>query len=173
MSPGECITVIGILTTLGVSVFNLINSYRHNKKTAFINSVTSSRLKYIQDLRNAVASFCGLVNSYSIRSEEITPSQKWELTKESDRLKFLIRLHLNPIDVKWDHKISPLLDEIINLTDKDPEQKIKDLIELTQYILKLEWEGVKLESEKGILSERAKKALSEKYMMYYNGRVSL
>lgn len=164
MTTTEIVTLIGIGLTFFVGVFNLIVTFRNVRKTAFINSVTASRIKYIQELRESISRFCALANSYSSRISKLTYEQYWELHKESDTLKFLIRLYLNPEDHYWDSRIIVLTDELMLKNDKDPTVTIQELITITQYLLKLEWEGAKLESEKGILSDSEKKELYNKYV---------
>jgi len=164
MTTTETVTIIGIGLTFFVGLFNLIVTFRNVRKTAFINSVTASRIKYIQDLRESISRFCALVNSYSNRISKLSYEQLWELHKESDTLKFQIRLYLNPEDEYWDNKIISLIDQIILKTDKDRTEQIKELITITQYLLKLEWEGAKRESEIGIISEIEKKELYNKYV---------
>jgi len=164
MTAIETVTLIGIGLTFFVGVFNLIITFRNVRKTAFINSVTASRIKYIQELRESISKFCGLIYSYHSRNLELTDEEEWKLDKEADSLKFLIRLYLNPEDEYWDDKIMGLIDQIILNTDKGPTEDIKSLITLTQYLLKLEWEGAKRESEVGIISEIEKRELYNKYV---------
>lgn len=155
--------LIGILLTFLVGVTNLILTIRNSTKTTFITAITNSRIKYIQEIRNYISDFCGLIYSYNIRLKDIDPDKLFELHKQADKTKYLIRLYLNPEDKYWDDKIIKLLDEILQLTDKKPNEKIEELITITQYLLKLEWEGAKLESEKGILSKLEKQELYNKY----------
>ncbi|MCX2573652.1 hypothetical protein [Pedobacter sandarakinus] len=164
MTTTETVTLISIGLTFSVGVFNLIITFRNVRKTTFINSVTASRIKYIQDLRDSISRFCALVNSYSNRISKLSYDKLWELHKEADTLKFQIRLYLNPEDEYWDSKIINLIDQIVLKTDKDPTENIKELITITQYLLKLEWEGAKMESEIGIVSEIEKKELYNKYV---------
>jgi hypothetical protein len=153
----------GILLTFLVGIANLVVSLKNNKKTTFINSITNSRIKYIQEIRNYIADFCGSIYSYNSRRNELPPDQLLALHKQADKTKYLIRLYLNPEDKYWDDKILKLLDEILLLTDKDPNSKIEELIIITQYLLKLEWEGAKLESERGILNKIEKQELYSTY----------
>lgn len=167
MKQTEIITLVGIGLTFIVGVFNLIVTFRNVRKTAFINSVTASRIKYIQDLRESISSFCGLANSYANRIYKLEYKEVWALHKEADKLKYLIRLYLNPEDEYWDKEIIALTDEILLHSDKDPTVSIEKLITITQYLLKLEWEGAKKESEIGIIPDLEKKELYNKYVMKY------
>jgi hypothetical protein len=164
MKTIEIVTLIGIGLTFIVGVFNLFITFRNVRKTAFINSVTASRIKYIQELRESISKFCGLAYSYNNRLYKLEYKDVWELHKEADSLKFLIRLYLNPEDEYWDIKIIGLIDQIVLKSDKDPTESINELITITQYLLKLEWEGAKRESEIGIISDIEKKELYNKYV---------
>jgi len=164
MNTTEIITLVGIGITFLIGVFNLVVTLENVRKTSFINSVTASRIKYIQELRESISRFCALAYSYNNRVYKIEKIEVWDLHKEADTLRFLIRLYLNPEDKYWDNKIIKLIDEIILKTDKDPKKEIDELIEITQYLLKLEWEGAKRESEIGIIPNIEKKELYNKYV---------
>lgn len=118
MTTAEILTLSGIGLTFIIGVFNLFLTFRNVRKTAFINSVTSSRIKYIQDLRESISKFCGLAHSYANKVYKLEYKEVWELHKEADNLRFLIRLYLNPEDDYWDNKIINLIDEIIIKSDK-------------------------------------------------------
>ena len=168
----EIVTLVGIGLTFLVGIANLFISIHNTRKTIFINSITASRIKYIQDLRNSISKFCGLVSSYNLKTDKLEKIALFELHKEADTIKYLLRLYLNPEDIYWDKAIMDLIDDILKLTDKDPVPKIDDLIILTQYLLKLEWEGAKLESANGILPELKKKELYNKYETLHKRKVN-
>jgi len=164
MTTTEIITITGIGLTFSIGVCNLIISLKSVRKTTFINSITASRIKYIQQLRESISKFCGLAHSYANKVYKLEYKDVWELHKEADNLKFLIRLYLNPEDDYWDNKIIDLIDKILLKSDKDPAEPINELVIITQYLLKLEWEGAKLESENGIISKTDKKKLYDSYV---------
>lgn len=168
----QILTLAGIILTFIVGVANLYVAFRNSRKTIFINSITSSRIKYIQDLRNNISEFCGLVYSYNAKNVNLTDKDLFEIHKEADKLKYRLRLYLNPEDIYWDTKIMDLMSEILTLTDKDPTNKIEDLMIITQYLLKLEWEGAKLESQKGIISKEEKRTLYEKYVELHRNHIN-
>lgn len=171
MTQTEIITLVGIALTFLVGVLNLILTFRNVRKTTFINSVTASRIKYIQELRENISRFCALAYSYSNRTHKLQYEQIWELHKEADSLKYLIRLYLNPEDEYWDNKIIGLIEEIVIKSDKDPKPHIEELIKITQYLLKLEWEGAKKESEVGIIPDIDKQELYNKYVEKHKSSV--
>jgi len=174
----QIITLIGVVLSFIVGAAGLWIGIRNSRKTIFINSVTNSRIKYIQDLRNSIAEFCGLFNRYHIllNDNPILSSEKLKILESADKLKYQIMLYLNPEDADWDKKIIQLIDDIRALIDVESSdnvnkqtttQKINELIMITQYLLKLEWEGAKRESQKGILSKREKDKLYRKYLRLY------
>ncbi len=173
----QIITLLGVIFSFIVSAAGLWVGLKNSRKTNYINSVTASRIKYIQDIRNRMSEFCGLVYSYNAtystsHSLAATPEKLFELQREFDKLKYLIKLHLNPEDTYWDDKILKLIDDIIALTDKDPKEKIDDLIVITQFLLKLEWDGAKLESQKGILSKEEKDNNYKRHVQLYENYIN-
>lgn len=172
----EKITLIGLILTFIVGIANLIITIRNTRKNTFINSVTASRIKYIQELRNTISQFCGVVfraynYHYNDQSLNLPFEKTMQLEIEADKLKYLIRLYLNPEDEYWDEQIIWLIRDISKkvhvkeLKDiGDFKQKIEELMIITQYLLKLEWEGAKIESKKGIISDVEKKELYNKYV---------
>lgn len=172
MTTTEIVMLIGIGLTFFIGILNLIITFRNVRKTAFINSVTTSRIKYIQELRESISKFCGLAHSYANKIYKLEYKEVWELHKEADNLRYLIRLYLNPEDDYWDNKIISLIDEILLKTDKDPSEPINELITITQYLLKLEWEGAKRESEIGIIPDVEKKELYNKYVERHKKSIS-
>lgn len=169
----QLITLLGVILSFVIGTLGLWVGLRNSRKTNYINSVTASRIRYIQDIRNRISEFCGLVYSYNAvfytsDSLAATPEKMFELKKELNKLKYLIKLLLNPEDAYWDDKILNSIDDINNsIMDEDPKEKIDKLIILTQFLLKLEWEGAKMESKRGILSKRKKSQLYQKHVQLY------
>lgn len=170
----QIITLIGVILSFIVGTAGLWIGIRNSRKTIFINSVTASRIQYIHDLRNSIAEFCNLLNNYKYHEDILekgaTAEKLYEIRKDF-KFKYLIQLHLNPQDTDWDKKIIKLLDELIALNNEDPTKKINELITITQYLLKLEWEGAKRESQKGMLSKNEKNKLYRKYVRLYEEHV--
>ncbi len=166
-------TTIGIILSFIVGAAGLWIGIANSRKTIFINSITASRIKYLQDLRNSVSEFCGLFYSYHklINGKTELSKEKYEVLQESDKLKYRIKLYLNPEDTVWDTKMIRLIDEIRESIENNPTDKINKLITITQYLLKLEWERAKKESRKGILSEKEKNELYKKYVRLYERHI--
>lgn len=147
---------ISILLTFVIGVWNFIQNWRAAKKTSFINTVTAQRVKWLEQLRQDVASFVGLTHNWA-RSSEKEQDDKAEYLKEMDRLRYVIRLRLNPDDTP-DRKIAALIKEIPDLTHESQWDTLKEKLEAltvaTQEMLKDEWEKVKLESLEGPVKDK-------------------
>jgi len=94
-STTQLITLLGVILSFIVGSLGLWIGIRNSLKTNYINSVTSSRLKYIQEIRCKISDFCGLVYSYNSmfstsHSLAATPETLFAIQKEYDKLKYLI-----------------------------------------------------------------------------------
>jgi hypothetical protein len=162
MDIKDLITLIGITVSLIVGFTGLFISFHNSKKTIFINSVTTSRVKWIDTLRNNISEYCGL-------AFQIFQSSSGEKLNKMDRiqqLRFLIKLQLNrsdPYDILVIEKIDSISTHVYDDSRQEIEKEINSLITLTQDLLKLEWEGIKKESQKGNLSKTEKERLYKKY----------
>ncbi|WP_214890310.1 hypothetical protein, partial [Exiguobacterium sp. s142] len=110
MDTKDLITLIGIGITLIVGVANLINSLVTNKRTLYVNAVTSERVKWIGQLKDLLAEYSSL--TYFYKQKKIL--QGAELNAYIEKLSYLrhrIKLHLNPVGEK-DKKIVSLIDKI-------------------------------------------------------------
>jgi len=170
-NTAQIVTLIGVILSFFVGTAGLLIGIKNSRKTIFINSVTNSRIKYIQDLRNSVAEFCGLFYRFKvIQSYDELLTERLRILESCDKLKYLVRLYLNPEDKEWDKKIIDLIDEVRQSADYS-EEKINNLIIITQYLLKIEWERAKLESRKGVLSKKVKNNLNKKYLCLYEENI--
>ena len=151
MEPKDYIYAVGILATAGLGIWNFFQSHRATRRASFINTVTSQRIKWLEQLRQDVSTFVGLTHSWSRIPDEDEP-EKADFLKEIDKLRYLIRLRLNPDD-EPDKKISQLVKKIPDLTHESKRDQLYDALEqltaATQEMLKAEWEKVKSESENG------------------------
>ncbi len=148
---------IGIILTFIVGVWNIVNNYRTSRRTAFINTVTSERVKWIQHLRDNISTFCGLTYTWSASQLAGTEGEK-EILKEIDKLRHYIRLQLNPDpDADLDRQIEKLIVQVPDLTNETKQEELKaalnDLVATGQKLLKAEWEKVKAESKRGDLKD--------------------
>ena len=153
MDAKDWIYGLGIVLTFAIGVWNLVSAYRTTRKTSFINTVTSQRVKWIEQLRQDVSALSGLTHAWCFSNLEGKP-QEFEVLKEIDRLRHVIRLRLNP-DGTHDRKIQALISKIPELTHESQQAQLKaaldELTTETQLLLKEEWEKVKREAEHGNL----------------------
>lgn len=140
--------------TFIVSAIGLYVSWKNSHKANFINSITASRIKWIDNLRNNIAQFSGYVYHFSL-TDIPDKEEKNKIIKKIDRLRYLIKLQLNN-SADIDKEIISLVDKIVDLTDPKKSDELTHtlnaLVLKTQTLLKFEWERVKEESIKGNLS---------------------
>lgn len=153
MTTTDAVAITGIALTFMVSVANLAYNLRNNKRTIFVNTVTTSRLKWIDSLRDKVSEFIAVTTCLS--HQAISIEKVGELVLQRDTLLHQIALHLNPIDAE-DQKLKEIANHARDLSDKlDQTSELPaTLIELrnaTGKYLKKEWNRVKKESS-GTLS---------------------
>ena len=147
MEAKDYISIAGILVTLLVSSATLAYSLWSNKRTFFVNTVTSSRLKWIDSLRDKVSEFIA-VAARIVHSRE--GENTADLLMQRDTLLHQIVLHLNPYDPE-DQQIGELVERVKILTDSggnssDVAQLLLRLRGATGDYLKKEWTRVKRES---------------------------
>lgn len=148
MDPKDIISIAGILVTLLVSLATLVYSIWSNKRSFFVNTVTSSRLKWIDSLRDKVAEFIAV--TARMLKEGSSPEADGGLAMQRDTLLHQIVLHLNPYDPE-DQQIRTLVGRAKEMTDagEHPNEVAQSLLRLrdaTGEYLKKEWTRVKRES---------------------------
>ena len=157
MEAKDYVLAAGVLVTLVLGIWNAVVNHRASQRTTFINTVTSQRIKWIEQLRQDISSFSGLTYHWCFTDVEGEP-KKSEMLKEIDRLRHVIRLRLNP-EGEHDKTIEELIGKIPKLTDPSYQpqlvEALEELTRTTQLLLKQEWEKVKLESKHGDLGENA------------------
>jgi hypothetical protein len=152
MEPKDIIAIGGIGATLLVSAITLVHSLSSERRTSFVNTVTTSRLKWIDSLRDKVSEFIA-VTARLARESTPEDAMKDSLTLQRDTLLHQIVLHLNPHDPE-DQKIRILVDHVCQITNENIEiteisRDLEKLRSATADYLKKEWNRVKAESTKG------------------------
>ncbi|HEV8716328.1 MAG TPA: hypothetical protein VGX03_26330 [Candidatus Binatia bacterium] len=156
----DTITLISILASLGLGIYNLMAT----RRTLFVNTVTAQRMKWIDSLRENIAQFTGLTYNWTASAPASTgidgppdTPERAQMVLQIDKLRMLIKLQLNPQE-EIDQKIIKKIDEIPNLTHPLVFEKLKvataDMISLSQALLKKEWEKVKVEAQTGSVGPR-------------------
>lgn len=159
IEPKDYVAFIGILATLGLGLYNVVQNYRSSKRTTFINTVTSERVQWIEKLRLSISTFCGLAHYWRFSTVRGSDDERKKI-EEIDKLRHLIALQLNPLGTV-DQEIQKLVGEIVSMSsrhrevsDEDYRKHLEILTERTQRLLKAEWQKVKEESIKGDLSRK-------------------
>lgn len=133
----------------------------YNRRTTFINTVTSERTKWIAKLRDNLSMFVGKSQTFMWMSKDKVTTEKLDdLRRELDILRYEIKLQLNPTDYP-DKLIIQKINEIPNLVShqdaKTVSAAIDELINLGQRLLKTEWEKVKAEALQGAFATSEKR----------------
>jgi hypothetical protein len=148
---------LGVILTFLLGVWNIINNYRLSRRTVFINTVTAERVKWIEKVRDNISTFCGLAYTWQASALAGKP-EELDVHKQFDKLRHLIRLQLNPSpDATLDREIERLIGHVPNLTDQtkatELAEALNQLVEVSQKLLKAEWDKVKEESKRGDLKD--------------------
>jgi hypothetical protein len=151
MEAKDAIAIAGIGVTFLVSSATLLYSLWSNKQTSFVNTVTASRLKWIDSLRDKVAELIAVTTRLIDSNHASENREVSSLLLQRDTLLHQIVLHLNPHDSE-DQRIRCLVDHVRDLTDAGDNSKELDaaLIQLRDAAadyLKKEWNRVKVESK--------------------------
>lgn len=167
------ITLIGVFATAIMSAISLYFSVRNNKAVHYVNSVTKSRIEWIQRLRSVVSEFISMTNVYNNVYYRGDYDKSGEHLSKCQELCSEIKLLLNCCD-KRDKEICVLVDKILEnhrkycdmvhnmdvdekgyFVEDSNAKKTKNLIERDIDILvkklhiylKAEWNRVKYESQ--------------------------
>ena len=155
LEPKDYVLTAGVIVTLILGVWNALANHRFNSRTTFVSTVTSQRIQWIEQLRQDIGSYSGLVFHWT-STDFSDKTEERQIFKDIDRLQHVIRLRLNPTG-NHDKTIERLLDEIPNHAHDQAKVRpmLEELTKASQRLLKEEWEKVKHESKHGPSSERA------------------
>ncbi|MEK5142573.1 hypothetical protein [Paenibacillus sp. FSL M7-0134] len=110
LTISQWVTLGAVIATLIVGMINLFSSLHTNKRTTFVNAVTSERVKWMAQLRELISEYLMLTTYYDQK-----PLLKGEgMNSFFERLIFLkhrIKLHLNHSG-KEDNEINSLIEKI-------------------------------------------------------------
>lgn len=140
MDGKDIITTVGILLTFSLGIFNLITNNKNGKKTQFINTVTSARIKWIYELRDLVSQFVSYIPFYTSTYIWQNGKERGDYNKNLIEIKEKIKLHLNYNDER-DKKILNLIEDIVKLiyrlyeecvefVENDDDQKVDQLAKI-------------------------------------------
>ncbi len=145
---------VGVVVTLVLGLVNLYFNLRAAKRTSFINTVTSERVKWIAKVRQNVSSMCALCDQLILHpNHQPMP----DVLRQVEQVKSELRLQLNPNDPE-DKEIERLLARLPSWNQSmspDEYHKLQALVvTATQAMLKREWDKVKDEALSGDLRKK-------------------
>ena len=153
METKDWLLVLGVAATFVLGIINLVYNLRAGKRSAFVNTVTSERIKWISKVRENMSKLVALsVKWMHNRPQDI--ADRADLEREMEHLTLEIRLQLNPKDAE-DRDIERLLDRLPfysqAVTSEEFHALRKELTSSTQALLKREWDKFKDEAVSGDL----------------------
>jgi hypothetical protein len=150
--------IAGVAVTFLLGIANLIYSVVWNRRTSFINTVTSERVKWIGKLRENVSNYVGLTHYWFVSKRDVDQQKLEDVLRDLRLLRYQITLQLNP-KAHIDRKIMQLVREIPDHASKPDmtplNNSLDELISKGQQLLKAEWDKVKQEAERGSLADNS------------------
>jgi hypothetical protein len=151
MEIKDWLLFLGVPVTFIIGIANLWSNLITSKRTAFVNTVTSERIKRISKFRENISSLCALCDQWMLfRTQENSA----DLQHRIAQLRNEIRLQLNLNDFE-DKDIESLLAKLPSWTQSmTPEVYLElqqKLVTSAQSLLSKEWDKVKDESVYGDL----------------------
>lgn len=73
MDAKDIAYIVSILLTFLVGVWNLVLNYRNTRRTNYINTVTAQRVKWLEQIRQDISSFCGITYTWHYSDLADTP----------------------------------------------------------------------------------------------------
>jgi hypothetical protein len=154
--------IVAFIALAGVIISALISKLISGR-TLYINAVTVERSKWIDRLRENIATCSGHLRTLSYLTEvaeiraavvPINLAEQDALVKEINKLISLISLQLNPFG-EIDRNIISILARMPALANSRSGEKLRTaddlLIKHSQWLLKTEWEKVKSETRGFVL----------------------
>jgi hypothetical protein len=149
----DIVLFAGVLVTLILGIANLIYNLKTSKRSAFVNTVTAERIKWISKMRDNISHLCALCDQLVCQP----PQDRAEFLRQIEQLKNEISLQLN-LNHREDQDVESHLKKLPNFSNSmspDDYWKLQaTLISSTQALLKREWDKVKDESTKGDLRSK-------------------
>jgi len=148
------ISLIVALIAFVASMTSLYVGIMQNRKTRFINTITSERIKWMEKLRSQISSYCSLCWHYSVFDNKGRRGESIEMQAEIDKTGTMIRLLLNPSEsaaVVIIDRIKHMRTLIFKTDIVELLREMEDLTVDSQNLLKQTWEEIKEEARKGNL----------------------
>ena len=146
-------------------VVTFLFKYREDKRKAHVDDVTKHRIEWTQKLKINIAEFITDIQSYRL----VKNAERLTIRKNLIKKMELIEINLNPINDEFDEEyiniMRGLYNNILTHNNEDLNSSLERFRELSQSMVKIEWEGIKLEAKKGDLSKQEKFKLRRKWLV--------
>ena len=143
---------------MGLGIYNFYASQRGTRRTSIGGAVTAERLKWISEIRDSRATFCGTAHSWRFSTVKGSPEERAKI-EELDRLRPLIALTLcqrESAEVAVESQVGLVVSMISghkSATDEEFRDALLQLIRKTQDLLNTEWQRVAYEAQHGLLAD--------------------
>ncbi|HEX4706670.1 MAG TPA: hypothetical protein VH229_02975 [Candidatus Udaeobacter sp.] len=145
----DTFVAVGIILTALIGLLNFGYAFRHNRRSSYVSSVTSTRLKWIGEVRDQLARFIALIHE----AAAFPPSDAAEVQKIHAQIaqhRMLLRLQLAPsaapLDKRFQNQIESLYRDWQTLGATNIDSRLNDLADCGQEFLWEEWLKVKKEA---------------------------
>jgi hypothetical protein len=144
----EVSLVVAAIALLG-TVLSALVLFLNARSSLYVSAVTVERSKWINALRENIASVSGKLRTLSYRVDGQGQESLYVAVSEINDLMSLIRLQLNPSGEIEKH-ITEILEKMPALAEKPNGEELRkedaSLLAHCQWLLKAEWERVKYEA---------------------------
>jgi len=132
-------------------------NYRDNKRKAHVSEITSQRIKWAEEVKGQIAEFITFIECNG------NGKTKVEIVK----IMTLLELNLNPLNDEFDDEYVDKMNELYKslLKGDDISSQFVQFKDLSKRMVKIEWDGVKLESEKGKPTKEERNKLRRKWLI--------
>ncbi|MEK3866367.1 hypothetical protein MHH60_23100 [Paenibacillus sp. FSL H7-0716] len=144
LTISQWVTLGAVLVTLIIGLINLFSSLRTNKRTTFVNAVTSERVKWMGQLRELTSEYLQLTTYYE-RKPILEGKEHDDFFERLVYLQHRIKLHMNHTGVP-DREINELIKRINekifeiyqanDLLKIPPEDRLQYLLSSSNEIIK-------------------------------------
>ena len=149
--------VKGLLSgSVFAAVVNWLLNYRDSKRKAHVSEITIQRIEWAKEVKGQIAEFITFIECYD--GDEL---------KTIKKTMNLLELNLNPLKDDFDEeyviRLNQLYREVVK--GENVDTKLDEFKDLSKRMVKIEWDGIKLESEKGNPSKQDKLKLRRKWLV--------
>lgn len=145
----ETFVAIGVILTAMIGLLNFGYAFRHNRRASYVSSVTSTRLKWIGEVRDHLSQFIALIHE----AVAFPPSDPVDLQKVHAQIaqhRMLLRLQLAPsaasLDDDFQNQIESLYRDWQTIGATMIDSRLSELVDCGQRFLWAEWLKVKNEA---------------------------